>query len=469
MKIKGKMIYSILALALIINMFLATNVSAMEVVESLKIATEENVHKEVEDIRQDRNFCEEDQGIMDGTSAAEIVENVPWDVSGLEESVVEEDGNIEGSIYGSGGTSFATATELRLGVNMANGEEVNTTTSRYYKITLEKAAYIEVNYRISGYSFVDRMVYDKSGFVISSLSHNSNGEGTLRLYLHKGTYYLVFKKNKPSYDNFKMNVVNLITRMDYSESFPDYPDHEDDIVSKANTIKLDKKYSGFLGLKYEADNNYYKIKLNKGVKYIFKLNGECNPILYNSDLKIIQYINNYYNSVIIPETGEYYLKYYYSTDINREYKGPYEFMIYRADGLKEGVLYRYHRPDGKDWLITCNFDEISELVQAGWIFDGAVGTVGDWGKGTEVVRFYNKYTNDRMYSNNAAEIKNYENASVYGWVKEGPAFYTSSTAKSQVIRYATPDGVHIWSIDRAEQKNFDAAGWMREGEAFRVD
>lgn len=137
--------------------------------------------------------------------------------------------------------------------------------------------------------------------------------------------------------------------------------------------------------------------------------------------------------------------------------------------LVEGGLYRFSRPDGKDWLITCNKEEIFNLLRAGWKNDGRVGNVAPWGQGTAVYRFHNRYTNDRMYSDNAEEIENYEAAEVQGWKNEGPAFYYNPAGQIEVTRYATPDGLHIWSTDSGEQKSFDKAGWHREGQAFRLD
>lgn len=129
--------------------------------------------------------------------------------------------------------------------------------------------------------------------------------------------------------------------------------------------------------------------------------------------------------------------------------------------MDDGKLYRFSRPDGGDWLLTCNRQEAEILNNEAWSNDGVVGAVGD---GEVVYRFYNKYTNDRMYSANAKEIQDYIDAEKYGWHLEGPAFRQGN--RVEVMRYYTPTGAHIWSIDSNEQKNFDAAGWKKEGIAF---
>lgn len=127
-------------------------------------------------------------------------------------------------------------------------------------------------------------------------------------------------------------------------------------------------------------------------------------------------------------------------------------------------LFRYSRPDGGDWLLTCNDEEINNLVNAGWHNDGAVGVVGN---GVKVIRFYNKYTGDRMYTANEAEAQNYRDAERFGWVEEGLAFRAGNN--TPVIRYAAPNLTHLWSVSSEEQRILDAAasqGWVKEGIAF---
>lgn len=126
-----------------------------------------------------------------------------------------------------------------------------------------------------------------------------------------------------------------------------------------------------------------------------------------------------------------------------------------------GALYRFSRPDGKDWLLTNNLEEIGNLIDAYWKNDGIVGFVGN---GAPVYRFYNPTTNDRMYSNNDEEMRNYTDA---GWKNEGPAFNQGNSL--DVIRYYNTEEIHIWSVNKEEQDNFDAAGWKREGLAFRLN
>lgn len=127
-------------------------------------------------------------------------------------------------------------------------------------------------------------------------------------------------------------------------------------------------------------------------------------------------------------------------------------------------LSRFSRPDGQDWLMSSNPEEISLLLDAGWQNEGNVGSTGIGGN---VIRFYNVYSGDRMYSANAKEIQNYRDAKSDGWIDEGVAFRQGSNV--QVIRYITPFQTHLWSTSKEEQQILDAAekyGWKREGVAF---
>lgn len=144
----------------------------------------------------------------------------------------------------------------------------------------------------------------------------------------------------------------------------------------------------------------------------------------------------------------------------------------KAHAASSVILYRFSRPDGKDWLMTCNEKEISDLSAAGWNNEGALGWVSTskTEAGIGVERFYNRISGDRMYSSNKQEIENYKAASAQGWEWEGVAFYSGSTIP--VIRYASPTLTHLWSTSKTEQDTLDAHradGWIKEGVAFCID
>ena len=153
-----------------------------------------------------------------------------------------------------------------------------------------------------------------------------------------------------------------------------------------------------------------------------------------------------------------------------------------ADGTKTWVInegytsnaipaYRMYRKSGEH-VYTINPDEVSMLVNAGWINEGTAFYVNPVvsKKGTPVYRVYNKNNGGMHFYTASAAEKDMLLAN--GWTEGAVVFYGADKATGipvyRTYNTGSNNGEHNYTTNIAESDMNVKAGWRAEGVAFYV-
>ena len=135
------------------------------------------------------------------------------------------------------------------------------------------------------------------------------------------------------------------------------------------------------------------------------------------------------------------------------------------------IPYRMYRKSGEH-VYTINPDEVSMLVNAGWINEGTAFYVNPVTskKGTAVYRVYNKNNGGmHFYTANAAEK---DMLLANGWTEGAVVFYGADKATGipvyRTYNTGSNNGEHNYTTNIKESDMNVKAGWRAEGVAFYV-
>lgn len=126
----------------------------------------------------------------------------------------------------------------------------------------------------------------------------------------------------------------------------------------------------------------------------------------------------------------------------------------------DGSVYRLYNPNTGDHLYTLDFNEASDISNAGWTYEG-VGWVAP-SQGEPVYRLLNP--NDGTHA--FAPEKEKDGLLKLGWKLEGVAFYSGGN-KPLYRMYNPNSGAHILSADLDEHNGLTKAGWICEGQELK--
>lgn len=132
------------------------------------------------------------------------------------------------------------------------------------------------------------------------------------------------------------------------------------------------------------------------------------------------------------------------------------------------VMRLYNRYDG-DHLFTTSQEEYDSLEALGWTGEG-VTWLSPSSAGHEVYRLYNKWNGEHFLTTDARER---DGLIKIGWSSEGTAFDTGdeNSKGSPVYRLYNPwleRGTHLFTMDKDEYDHLGQLGWHQEGIAFRT-
>lgn len=127
--------------------------------------------------------------------------------------------------------------------------------------------------------------------------------------------------------------------------------------------------------------------------------------------------------------------------------------------LEQGQVYRIYNPNSGEHLFTSNHNEIRDLVNAGWKFEG-----GAWpSSGSRTVyRLYNPNTGDHHYT---TDLNEYRLLGTKGW-KQEEAVWSIDPDAVMIYRVYNPNaktGIHHFTTSQSEAKALVSKGWMDEG------
>lgn len=132
------------------------------------------------------------------------------------------------------------------------------------------------------------------------------------------------------------------------------------------------------------------------------------------------------------------------------------------------VMRLYNRYDG-DHLFTTSQAEYDSLESAGWTGEGVMW-LSPSSAGHEVYRLYNRWSGEHLLTTSAQER---DALAKIGWSDEGAAFDTAAEGSkgSPVYRLYNPwlqHGTHLYTMDEGEYDHLAELGWQKEGVAFRT-
>ena len=138
------------------------------------------------------------------------------------------------------------------------------------------------------------------------------------------------------------------------------------------------------------------------------------------------------------------------------------------DKIEDGkiLLYRMYNPNSGEHFWTGSGQEVADLVNAGWDFEGD----GWWAplEGQPLYRLYNPNAGDHHYTMDASERDNLVNA---GWRYEGDAWNSAPEGEGYPLyRLYNPNaqaGSHHLTASAEERDNLCNAGWTYEGVSCR--
>ena len=125
------------------------------------------------------------------------------------------------------------------------------------------------------------------------------------------------------------------------------------------------------------------------------------------------------------------------------------------------LLYRLYNPNSGEHFWTADGKEVSDLVNAGWNFEGN----GWWAPttGAPVYRLYNPNAGDHHYTMDESE-RNLLIAA--GWNDEGVAWNSAPIDGNPLYRLYNPNaeaGSHHYTMSAEERDNLALVGWNYEG------
>ena len=160
-----------------------------------------------------------------------------------------------------------------------------------------------------------------------------------------------------------------------------------------------------------------------------------------------------------------------SADGSKQADGTMTWVINAGYAGDSVPAYRMYRKSGEH-VYTINPDEVSMLVNAGWINEGTAFYVNPVTskKGTAVYRVYNKNNGGmHFYTANAAEK---DMLLANGWTEGAVVFYGADKATGipvyRTYNTGSNNGEHNYTTNIAESDMNVKAGWRAEGVAFYV-
>ena len=142
-------------------------------------------------------------------------------------------------------------------------------------------------------------------------------------------------------------------------------------------------------------------------------------------------------------------------------------IVSQAEGATEApvervIMYRLYNPNSGEHFYTCDEGEKTDLVEAGWIYEG-IGWRAPVKSDTPVYRLYNENAGDHHYTLSVEEKDNLISA---GWNYEGIGWYSDDEKAVPLYREYNPNavtGTHNYTADKAEHDGLVKAGWKDEG------
>lgn len=128
-------------------------------------------------------------------------------------------------------------------------------------------------------------------------------------------------------------------------------------------------------------------------------------------------------------------------------------------------MFRLYNPYSGEHFYTASGDERTDLVKAGWRYEG-IGWTAPARSGTPVYRLYNPYAGDHHYTTSAQERDALKRAR---WRDEGIGWYSDDEKKLPVYRQYNPYarvGTHNFTPAKQEHDNLVRVGWRGEGVAW---
>lgn len=126
------------------------------------------------------------------------------------------------------------------------------------------------------------------------------------------------------------------------------------------------------------------------------------------------------------------------------------------------LMYRLYNPNSGEHFYTGDITERSNLVSAGWTYEGHAWWAPTEG-GIPVYRLYNPNAGDHHYTNSAEERDNLVNV---GWTYENVCWNDVGEGGTPMYRLYNPNaesGSHHYTQDETERDNLVNAGWRYEG------
>lgn len=136
--------------------------------------------------------------------------------------------------------------------------------------------------------------------------------------------------------------------------------------------------------------------------------------------------------------------------------------VHGEDAVATAMMYRLYNPNSGEHFYTGSIEERTNLVNAGWIFEGN-GWEAPLEGGYPVYRLYNLNAGDHHYTTSAEE-KN--DLIAVGWQYEGIAWNSASPDNAPLYRLYNPNaqsGSHHYTMSGEERDNLVSVGWRYEG------
>ena len=159
-------------------------------------------------------------------------------------------------------------------------------------------------------------------------------------------------------------------------------------------------------------------------------------------------------------------------DDNNNNNNQYDFSIFNvAEG--RAMQARMYNPNSGEHFYTGSIEEVQNLINAGWNFEGS-GFITPT-TGIPIYRLYSEEHGDHFYTTNEAEVELLLND---GWELEGDnngiAFPSADASQGiPMYRLHNPNaynnnesGAHHFTTSMEEVHNLEAAGWEFEGTAW---
>ena len=126
------------------------------------------------------------------------------------------------------------------------------------------------------------------------------------------------------------------------------------------------------------------------------------------------------------------------------------------------MMYRLYNPNSGEHFYTGSIVERTNLVNAGWNFEGN-GWKAPTNGGYSVYRLYNPNAGDHHYTNSDEER---DNLIADGWQYEGVAWNSADPNDKPLYRLYNRNaqsGAHHYTMSKEERNNLISVGWEYEG------